>query len=128
MTDYTLTATDIVVRADDGAMIPSDPDNPDRQRYDAWVVDGGVPDPYVPPPPKVPAVVSPAQMVRALDRMGLLVPVQAAVAASPDALTKALWAHTTTFHRNEPLIAQIAAALNKTDADVDALFLLAATF
>ena len=51
MADYQLTATEIVTRTADGASIPNDPGNRDRQEYDRWLADGGVPDPYVPPTP-----------------------------------------------------------------------------
>ena len=55
MADYQLSNTDTVIRAADGAYIPNDPANRDRQEYDKWLTDGGVPDPYVvpvvPPPP-----------------------------------------------------------------------------
>jgi hypothetical protein len=54
MADYQLTATEIVIRTVDGAGIPDDPENRDRQTYDAWLADGGVPDPYVPPPVEPP--------------------------------------------------------------------------
>jgi hypothetical protein len=50
MAEYQLTATDVVIRAEDGAFIPNDPANRDREEYEQWLVDGGVPDPYVPPP------------------------------------------------------------------------------
>jgi hypothetical protein len=54
MTDYQLTATDVVIRTADQANIPNDPANRDRDEYEQWLVDGGVPDPYVPPPPTPP--------------------------------------------------------------------------
>jgi hypothetical protein len=54
MAEYQLTATDVVIRTEDGASIPNDPANRDRAGYDEWLADGGVPDPYVPPPPVVP--------------------------------------------------------------------------
>jgi hypothetical protein len=57
MADYQLTATDVVLRTIDGAFIPNDPANRDRAEYEAWLVGGGIPDPYIapPPPPLVPA-------------------------------------------------------------------------
>jgi hypothetical protein len=54
MADYHLTATDVIIRTEDGASIPNDPANRDRVEYEEWLADGGVPDPYVPPPPVPP--------------------------------------------------------------------------
>jgi hypothetical protein len=54
MADYQLTATDVVIRTGDGASIPADPANRDRAEYEAWLAAGGVPDPYVAPPPVAP--------------------------------------------------------------------------
>jgi hypothetical protein len=51
MADYQLTATDsTVIRTADGAYIPDDPANRDYAEYCKWLDDGGVPDPYIPPP------------------------------------------------------------------------------
>ena len=49
MADYQLTATDAVIRTEDGAYIPADPANRDYAEYLKWVEDGGVPDPYKKP-------------------------------------------------------------------------------
>jgi hypothetical protein len=54
MAEYQLTATEVVIRTEDGASIPNDPANRDREEYEQWLVDGGVPDPYVPPEPVPP--------------------------------------------------------------------------
>jgi hypothetical protein len=56
MAEYRLTDSDVVIRTADGASIPNDPANRDRAEYDAWYAAGGVPDPYVPPPPVPPVV------------------------------------------------------------------------
>jgi hypothetical protein len=62
MADYQLTATDVVIRNEDGANIPNDPANRERQEYDKWIADGGVPDPYLPlPTPQPVPPVDPAQ-------------------------------------------------------------------
>jgi hypothetical protein len=55
MAEYQLTQSDIVIRTADQAFIPNDPANRDRVEYDKWLADGGVPDPYVPPPAAKPA-------------------------------------------------------------------------
>ena len=49
---YTLTETpDVIVRDEDQALIPNDPDNVDYQEYLAWLDEGNEPTPYSPPPP-----------------------------------------------------------------------------
>ena len=50
MADYQLTATDIVIHTATQSYIPNDPANRHRAEYEQWLADGGVPDPYVPPP------------------------------------------------------------------------------
>ena len=48
---YTLTAQpNIIVRDEDGAFIPTDPDNIDYAEYLAWLDEGNEPNAYVPPP------------------------------------------------------------------------------
>ena len=54
MADYQLTATDSIIRTEDGACIPPDPANRDWVEYQEWLADGGVPDPYVEPEPVPP--------------------------------------------------------------------------
>jgi hypothetical protein len=62
MTGYSLTASDAVIRNEDGAFIPNDPRNQDWIEYQEWLADGGVPDPYMPPSP-VPPTPSPEDEV-----------------------------------------------------------------
>ena len=47
---YTLTAhPNTIVRDEDGAFIPTDPDNVDYQEFLRFVEEGGMPTPYTPP-------------------------------------------------------------------------------
>ena len=47
---YTLTSDpSAIVRDEDQAFIPTDPDNVDYQEYLAWLDDGNQPTPYTPP-------------------------------------------------------------------------------
>jgi hypothetical protein len=71
-------------------------------------------------PKHVPA----GDFVAALYQLGWLEDVKAAVAAA-GGLAAELWAHASSFERNHPLVAQIATAIGKSQADLDSLFLLA---
>ena len=51
MSNYQLTATDMILRTEDNVWIPPDPDNHDYVEYLKWVEMGGVADPYVAPEP-----------------------------------------------------------------------------
>ena len=55
---YRLTASAPVMRLADGAVIPADPKNTDRAAYEAWLAQGGVPEPYLPPAPRPTRIVT----------------------------------------------------------------------
>lgn len=74
----------------------------------------------------VPSSVTRGQFKLALLQMDLLDTVEAAIAAS-DRATQINYAERLDFERNHPLVITMAAALGKTEAEVDALFVLAAT-
>ena len=67
------------------------------------------------------------QMLTALHRVGLLATIKAAVAASGDVELQIAFDESQEFQRNNPFLASMAAALGKTDAEIDAVFALAAT-
>lgn len=75
---------------------------------------------------QVPQIVSRAQFILALLQIDLLDEVEAAIAAA-DRATQINYEERLEFERSFPLIATMAAVLGKTDAEVDALFVLAAT-
>jgi hypothetical protein len=67
------------------------------------------------------------QMLTALHRVGLLATIKAAVEASGDIELQIAFDESQEFQRNNPLLASMAQALGKTDAEIDAVFALAAT-
>lgn len=74
----------------------------------------------------IPKVVSRAQFILALLQIGLLDEVEAAIAAA-DRATQINYKERLEFDRSYPLIATMAQVMGKTDAEIDALFVLAAT-
>ncbi|GAB9186051.1 hypothetical protein [Bradyrhizobium diazoefficiens] len=75
MAEYRLTTPDpdgSVIRTTDSACIPADPANTDWRDYQAWLADGGVPDPYVEPPPPAPQQVSNRQFYQQAAVDGLI--------------------------------------------------------
>ena len=76
--------------------------------------------------PPVPQVVSRAQFILALLQIDLLDEVEAAIALA-DRAAQINYTERLEFERGFPLIATMAAVLGKSDAEVDALFVLAAT-
>lgn len=73
----------------------------------------------------VPQSVSRAQAKIALNRAGLLDQVNAIVAAA-DIETQLAWNEALTFERSSPTVAKLAAALNLSSDQLDALFITAA--
>jgi len=74
----------------------------------------------------VPQVVSRAQFILALLQLDLLDEVEAAIAAA-DRATQINYNERLEFERNYPVTLAMAAALGKTDRELDDLFVLAAT-
>lgn len=123
---YKLTNTDSILR-EDGARIPPDPENPDYATYLEWVAAGNVADPADVPVAQIPQSVTPLQARRALLAANLLPQVLAAVAAGSQE-TQLAWQFANSVDRNSEFTQTLAAALNLTDEQVDALFVSAITF
>lgn len=73
----------------------------------------------------IPESVTPLQARRALRAAGVLDAVLAAVAVADDD-TKDAWEYTTVMHRDNPVLLSVAAQLNLTSEQIDALFIAAA--
>jgi hypothetical protein len=91
-----------------------------------WDYGQGTFSPPAPIGPTVPQSVSPLQARKALRQQGLLATVQGAVAAA-DADTQDAWEYATSFDRNSPFVLGMAQVLGWTDAQLNDLFVLAAT-
>lgn len=113
-----------VSRLSDGAVVPDDEGNRDWRDYQKWLSAGNQPEPAPVPPIVIPDRVPAGDFVTALYQLGWLGDVKAAIAAA-GGLAEELWLHASTFERGHPLVAQIGAAIGKTSADLDELFLLA---
>lgn len=94
-------------------------------------------DPEPPPPEPVPAFITPAQLriaarrVLGIDRATLEGTVAAIIAGIQDEATRDdardKWDLATVIERNHPLIAVVAQAFGKTNAEVDQMFRVGAT-
>ena len=123
---YTLTAGPSVTRDNDGASIPDDPRNVDRQAYDAWIADGNAPNPFIAPRPIIPAFVTNYQARAALIGAGLFDQVDAAISASGNQLAQTAWDHAQVVERRSPFIDALKVAAGLDDDEIDQLFLAAA--
>lgn len=77
--------------------------------------------------PAFPAVCSPWQIRKALNRLGLRDAVEAAVAASTDRNLHDGWERATEFRSDDPFVIAMGVTLGKTEAEVRAIIELGAT-
>jgi hypothetical protein len=123
---YALTSGTVVIRYNDNGTTDSfGPGSMEWSDYLAWVAAGNTPDPYL-APVVVPFNVTPFQAKAALLAAGLLPAVEAAIAAASP-IAQLAWTDATGFTRDSPTIAALSAQLGLTSAQVDDLFIAAAS-
>ena len=115
-----------VVRSD-GLAIPPSPTNRDWKAYQAWVAAGHTAAPFV-AATVVPQSITAAQAKIALLKTGMLDRANAVITAATDPAVAIYWASAPNWDRQNPAFLGLAAGLNLTSDQIDALFTLAATF
>jgi hypothetical protein len=124
---YKLIINDMIVRIADNAGIPADPANTDYQQYLQWLSEGNTPEPYVPPPPPIPATVTRFQALAVLAAGGYLDAVRTYIATlDQNNVQRLAWENATDWERSSPTLNALATMLGLTDAQVDELFIAAA--
>lgn len=91
-----------------------------------WTQVNDVPQEPTELPPPVPSQVTPLQMRKAIRASGLRALVVSYLQTADEATVEA-WEYALTIERDNAMIAGAAAALGKTEAEIDDLFRLAAT-
>ena len=115
--------TDYILRTTDSAFIPTDEFNIDYQQYLQWLSEGNEPQLPATPPAVIPSVVTMRQARLALLQAGLLSLVESAIASMESPAAQIEWDYSQEVNREQPLVKQLAEALNLTSDQLDNLFL-----
>jgi hypothetical protein len=123
---YQITNSTTIIRIADGGWIPPDPANTDYQQYLAWLAEGNTPDPYIPPPPPIPATVTRFQALAVLAAGGYLDTVRTYInTLDQNNVQRLAWENATDWERTSPTLNALATMLGLTDTEVDDLFIAA---
>jgi len=115
-----------VVLVEQAMEIPFDLANTDYQQYLTWLAEGNTPDPYIAPPPPIPATVTRFQALAVLAAGGYLDTVRTYIATlDQNNVQRLAWENATDWERTSPTLNALAAMLNLTDTQVDDLFIAA---
>lgn len=120
---YQLTNTSAIFRVIDNAFIPPDEANTDYQQYLQWLSEGNEPQQPAVPPVSIPSVVTMRQARLALLQAGILSLVESAIASMESPAAQIEWDYSQEVNRGQPLVGQLAEALNLTSDQLDNLFL-----
>ena len=94
--------------------------------YLAWLAEGNVPDPYVPPPTPIPQTVTRFQALAVLAAGGYLSTIRTYIATlGENDITRLAWESASEWERTSPTLAALATMLGLSDAQVDDLFIAA---
>lgn len=113
----------VIFRVADNTYISNDENSTDYQQYLAWLSEGNTPEPADIPPVVIPTLTMRQARLSLLDA-GLLDEVEAAITTTENRIW---WDYSTTVERSHPLVDAVLTALGKTEAEIDDMFIAAAT-
>ena len=100
--------------------------SPESPEFLQWLAEGNTPEPYVAPPPPIPASVTRFQALATLAAGGWLDTVHVYIDALPrNNVQRLAFENATDWERTSPTVNALAAMLGLSDAQVDDLFIAA---